>query len=265
MKIPCLISHCFIFMRKNFYLFFIVINFATLNLMKSQNRIIAQQYHGWYMYFGTHYLIPKWGIHSEYQWRRNDIVQNWQQSLSRVGIIFKVHDALSLTVGYGHILTYPYGEQPVPQTFLEHRIWEQALIQHKIQNVDFKHRYRLEQRWLNLQNDWKYLNRLRYQLTIEKKLNNFLLLSFYDEIFIGFGKNVQKNIFEQNRLYAALGWNVLKNTSIRFGYMNQILIKPNGIHQELNHTLQVSLHLNYLLLPKNERRERRELKKLENI
>lgn len=214
-----------------------------------QNRMVNYQNHGWYMYFGSYYWNSKMGLHAEYQWRRNEWIRNWQQSLGRVGLIYKLNNEVSFTLGYGNIITYPYGKQPVTKTFLEHRLWEQVLLSSKIKKWDIKHRYRLEQRWIENYPQWKFLNRFRYQLwldipfsTVFKK--NLMICTFYDEVFINFGKNVQKNLLDQNRLYGAIGLVINPSTIIRIGYMNHILMKSDGIHEEMNHTLQISLHQN---------------------
>jgi hypothetical protein len=45
----------------------------------------------------------------------------------------------------------------------------------------------------------------------------------YDEIFVGFGENVQANIFDQNRIGILLGYRFNKNVRIEGGVLNQIL------------------------------------------
>lgn len=46
---------------------------------------------GWYNYFGTFKFSKKWSIHTEYQWRRVEWINAWQQSLLRVGINYQLH------------------------------------------------------------------------------------------------------------------------------------------------------------------------------
>ncbi len=235
-----------------------MLNFLGLmfySLVPAQNRVVDYHYNSWYMYFGSHFLTNKIGLHSEYQWRRNDIIRNWQQSLTRLGIIYTFNPSLSITLGYGHVLTYPYGKQPIPTMSLEHRLWQQALLNQEIHKWNFKHRYRFEQRWLQTISSWRYLNRFRYQLWLEKTIYTAekfkIFFSLYDEIFINFAKNVEKNLLDQNRLYAAIGWTIRNHTIIRLGYLNQIIAKADGIHEEINHTLQISLHYHYKLKRKN--------------
>ncbi len=56
---------------------------------------------GWYNYFGTINLNKKFGIHTEYQWRRNQLITDWQQSLLRVGLNFSLNPHVLFRVGYG--------------------------------------------------------------------------------------------------------------------------------------------------------------------
>jgi len=45
----------------------------------------------------------------------------------------------------------------------------------------------------------------------------------YEEIFIGFGKNVNENIFDQNRIGILFGYRFNPVVRIEAGYLNQIL------------------------------------------
>ena len=85
----------------------------------------------WGMYFGDHKVSEKWGVHLEGQWRRANVGRNWQQLLVRPGVNYHVNKNLMLTVGYGYIRNYPYGEFPALTAFPEHRIYQQALVDRK--------------------------------------------------------------------------------------------------------------------------------------
>lgn len=229
-------------------------------LASQPDKNIAAQYNGWYMYFGNHRISEKFSIHTEYQWRRNNWITNWQQSLMRIGLDWHANETITLTPGYGWIKSFPYGEQPIAFTFNEHRFWQQLILQHNSSKLYFHHRYRLEQRFLEnivpgmdgkaRQNGYNYVNRARYRFLLTIPLNrdelkdNTFFVSFYDEVFLGFGKGIGKNILDQNRLYFSLGWRSNKNCNVQLGYLNHYLIKADGIHHERNHTLQASLQYN---------------------
>jgi hypothetical protein len=228
---------------------------------------IAISGNAWAMYFGNHRLSERWGIHTEYQWRRADMFNDWQQSLLRLGIDYYGKNNVQYTAGYGWIKTFQYGDQPVSHDFDEHRIWEQLILKNKAGRVDFHHRYRLEQRFLeNWVKDasgnyaldvYLFRQRVRYRFMITMPLsrkemeNNTLFLSAYDEPFLGFGKGIAKNILDQNRLYVALGWRFNSNFNVQLGYLNQYVVKKDGIQAERNHTLQIGLTYNLDLSKKD--------------
>lgn len=221
---------------------------------------ISTQNHGWYMYFGNHKITDKLSLHTEYQWRRDDIIKNWQQSLSRIGIDYKLAPNVMVTGGYGYIVSFPYGDQPIAFKFHEHRIWQQLVLNHLAGRFYFNHRYRLEQRFLenridngdgtSSKNGYTFKERARYRFMVSVPLNKkvmekgALFVSVYDEPFIQFGPNFARNYLDQNRLYAALGYMFLPNANMQFGYLNQFAVKSSGLDAENNHTLQLSLTYN---------------------
>ncbi len=239
----------------------ITLLYSGITGISAQNRLQTNNFNGWYMYFGNHRLNNKWSLHTEYQWRRNQWIQNWQQSLARFGIDYRINDHAIITLGYGNIITYPYGEQPVLTSFNEHRIWQNLLLTNNNGRFNFSHRYRIEQRFLDTYktdtngeivfNKVSYTNRVRYLFSVIVPLNkktvekDAFFLRFYEEAFVSFGKNVGKNIFDQNRLYLALGYQLLPATNIQLGYLNHHVFKSDGIKYENNHTLQVSLTHNF--------------------
>lgn len=234
-------------------------------LVMIEKRCIAQSntavnQNSWFMYFGNHTLSKNWSLHTEYQWRRANWITNWQQSLTRVGIDYNLNKSISFTLGYGLITTFPYGEQAVITTFNEHRIWQQLVIRQKINGLDIQHRYRIEQRWsekfLADQNGtpeylgFTYGNRIRYRILfshpiVKLKNDKTIFAACYDEVFINFGPNVKLNIFDQNRLYFAVGYSFSDRGNVQLGYLNQFILKSNGVNRENNHTLQAALTYNF--------------------
>ncbi len=228
------------------FLFFVLI----INALAQKE--IASQSNGWWMYFGNHRLSDHWGIHTEYQWRRHDFISTWQQSLMRLGLDYYTKENSMLTAGYGWIVSFPYGEQPINQYFTEHRIWEQWILNQRAGRLYVNHRYRLEQRFLErpAQNDIVFRQRIRYRLMLTMPLiakelqNNALFIAVYAEPFLGFGKGIGKNVLDQNRLSLTLGYRFNNDVNIQAGYLNQYIIKPDGIQQERNHNFQLGLTYN---------------------
>jgi hypothetical protein len=91
---------------------------------------------------------------------------------------------------------------------------------------------------------------IRVQTSILKnKLNNKAYFAAYDEIFIGFGRNVKKNIFDQNRIGLVLGYQFSTNFKIEAGYLNQIIQFGRQIDQQEifqhNNGLIVNTYFNF--------------------
>ena len=234
---------------------------ALLSLAaNAQEKNIDTQFNSWYMYFGNHRISEKFGIHSEYQYRRHGLISDWQQSLLRVGLDWHVAPNTMITGGYGWIRSFPYGEQPIAFTFDEHRIWQQLILNHSTGRFYFQHRYRIEQRFLEritadtngdpVDDGYVFRNRARYRFFVaipisRKELaDNTLFAAFYDEVFLGFGKGIRRNVLDQNRLFLALGWRSNKDFNVQFGYLNHFVFKADGINQERNHTLQLAVTRN---------------------
>jgi hypothetical protein len=95
----------------------------------------------------------------------------------------------------------------------------------------------LEQRWigrysnasLSKEDEYPLLNRFRYMFRMQVPLKGRTIadktpyLAIYDEIMIGFGKNVNENIFDQNRIGLLIGYRFNKSFRIEAGYLNQTL------------------------------------------
>ena len=197
---------------------------------------------------------------TEYQWRRADGFQHWQQSLLRLGTEYIFNPKLSVMGGYAWIKTFPYGTQPILHEFNEHRIFEQLNLKENVGRFEVQHRYRVEQRFLEqyainsigdvVQVDPVFRNRIRYRAMImfpisrKEMANNTLFLNVNDELFVGFGKGIAKNPIDQNRFIAALGWRFNAKMNVQVGYLNQFVIKSNAIDMERNHSLWISMIYN---------------------
>jgi hypothetical protein len=243
----------------------IVVMVFLINNIYSQQRINGYNNHAWLMYVGSHKFSEKFGFHLEVQWRRNQLFINPQQLLLRSGINYYVNKKMTFTAGYCFVKTYPYGVFPISIAFPENRIWQQVQFKNNLGKFEFLNRYRLEQRMSYLpvlSNDSmfvignsKYTNRIRLmqRLSIPFKGNEIIdksfYLSLYNELFIGFGKNVGANFFDQNRAYVALGYKLPNIGRIEIGFLEQTIFKNVNLNSsgqiqqkiENNHTLQIGL------------------------
>jgi long-subunit fatty acid transport protein len=183
---------------------------------------VEAQVHGeeklgsWHMYFGTNRISNNLSIHTEAQLRYYEQAENFNQLLLRTGINYHFDPNAWATFGYGYIVTDgSFEEFPDETNSIEHRIFERFFLKNKVWEFNFEHRYTLEQRFLDFGDSNDVQHRMRYRLQMTLPLTNTFFLNFYDEIFI----NLQDDIFDQNRLYAALGVNVTENLSVQAGYL----------------------------------------------
>lgn len=248
----------------------LLLTVGTSNL-HAQNRTKEDNAIGWYAFNATFKVAEKIGIHTEYQWRREDYITNWQQGLLRLGVNYNFRPEVQLRVGYAWAETYPYGETPLNgmgKDFTEHRLFEMITLQDKIGSVNLSHRFMLEQRWvgrysnaaLQSEDEFPFLNRARYMVRVQVPLKGNTVadktpyITAYNEIFIGFGKNVGENIFDQNRFGALLGYRFNSNVQIEGGYLSQIVqlgreVENKNVFQ-YNNGFITSLLLNFDLTKK---------------
>ena len=243
----------------------------TNHLAAQNTRLNDENNVGWYAFFGTWKLNPKFDLHTEYQWRRDQTISTWQQSLLRLGVNYNHSPAVTFHLGYGWIETFRYGDYPtVPSGGIvpEHRLYQMVLLRNPAKPFSIVHRFMLEQRFVgrlssqNVQevNEWVYTNRFRYRIRLDLPLkgatleDNELYAAAFNEILIGFGKNVNENVFDQNRLAFLLGYQFNPTFRLEAGYMNQILQQGGEVNNQSvfqnNHALLINLFANINLRKK---------------
>lgn len=244
---------------------------SLLEVQAQNTRLNDNNTIGWYNYFGTFKLNEKFSIHSEYQWRRDNLITDKQQGLLRVGVNYQINPKIQLRLGYAWIETYPYGDYPINgfgKDFTEHRAFQMITITDKISKFDLSHRFMLEQRFvgrytqptLTVEDDYLFLNRLRYMFKVQMPLkgneikDKTAYLAAYNELFIGFGKNVNENVFDQNRIGLLLGYRFDSTLRIEAGYLNQTLQLGREIDQrnvfQNNHGFIINTNFNFDLTKK---------------
>ncbi len=186
------------------------------------------------------------GVHFDGQWRRSKIMTRWQQYQLRPGLNLQASKSILLTLGYAYTRTYPYGEFPVTDAIPEHRIYEQALVRHRRDRVTLLQRIRMEQRFVRYPSthdrSWTYQNRFRYMLKAEFPLRVrrdrtlAWYLPVYDEILLGIPPNFGARSFDQNRLFAGIGYSGARG-NVEVGRLIQFLGQRNGRVFEFNNTL----------------------------
>ncbi len=170
----------------------------------------------WYMYFGMNQVSDKLSVHSEAQFRYYETQGNFNQMLLRTGLNYHISEDAIATLGYAYILTdNSFEEFPGDIDSRENRIFQQFILKNTVGEFLFEHRYRIEQRFFDFGDFTDTQHRARYRLQVTLPLTDIFYLNAYDEVFL----NLQDEIFNQNRLYVALGVNITANSSLQLGYL----------------------------------------------
>ncbi|SHI38449.1 Protein of unknown function [Hymenobacter daecheongensis DSM 21074] len=219
---------------------------AALPAAAQNTRLIDRNTIGWLTNTTTLRFAERWSGHLEYQFRRDEGLARWQQSLLRTGLNYQVNDKLTVRLGYAWIETFPYGDYPIQgagRQFAEHRLYQMATLNNPIGRVEVSHRFMLEQRYFGRYlsaastrpDEWVYVNRARYMARVQVPLyapnptNRGPYAAAYNEIFLGFGRNVNENVFDQNRLALLLGYRFGPKVRLEGGFFQQRLQLPREI------------------------------------
>ncbi len=207
-----------------------------------------QGYSSWNSVILDYTINNKVYIKNEAHFRRTNFLKNWQQLLIRPSVHYKYNDAVDLSVGYSFSKNFREN-----YNFNENNVWEQVILSHISGKSKFKHRFRLEQRFIDqvfeLPNGTDFKMRFRYRFTwgmpLLKIINNKKIsITVFDEIWLNTNLGIVPKSLNQNWFYVGLSYPILKNTSLGLGYMNDYL--PTGLnHFKSNHILQTTLKYHF--------------------
>ncbi|MEX2233979.1 MAG: DUF2490 domain-containing protein [Cyclobacteriaceae bacterium] len=194
----------------------------------------------WFGYFNQTRFTDRSGVWMDLQLRLNDVVNKKSASILRLGYTYFVSDQLRLTAGYGYITHYSLSDQlpDVP----ENRPWQQIQWFDKKKSVSFAQYFRVEERFVrkvsngDLTDDFLFNWRFRYNIAASIPLKGreispktpFLFLN--NELHVNAGKNIVNNYFDQNRLFAGLGYQFTAGLNTQLGYLYVFQQLPSGDH-----------------------------------
>jgi hypothetical protein len=226
-----------------------------------QPRLWDTNHNIWLTYSSDARLVGRWGLHTEFQYRRTNGLSDPMQYFYRAGVNYYLPKGVMVTVGGAYLLSLPYGDYPDLGRTFERRIYQLVSLGQQFGRLSVTHRFIQDQRWIREEDGDRYLfeNRSRYRAQLKLALTKpdlgpgtlYALAS--DEIFMSYGQNVQANIFNQNRLYAGIGFQFTDALAVEASYLNQIVQHDDGVVFERNHAGQLSLYFTPDLRPAAQR------------
>lgn len=183
----------------------------------------------WYLYaFTRTFADSRFGVQGDIQQRNFEVGNDLNQLLVRAGLMWTPEGSTTrYTAGYVHITNGTFG--PSGATSDTHQLYQEALIPGSIgENVLLTHRWRLEQRWIDGQDQ---RNRLRYFLGANYPLNqgglgkgSIYLAGFYEH-FLNLERNIGKgrkvDYFDHSRTFAGLGYSLSDRLRLQAGYLHR--------------------------------------------
>jgi len=166
----------------------------------------------------------RWGGFAEVQVRTNAVFNDYFYHELKAGGSFDIDPNFTVGLAGGRYSTSDYQDLGAGPLNTEKRLWEQIILTQYSHRLKLEHRYRIEQRWFTFRDDrTEFRQRFRYRLNGFLPLNHKKIepgtafLVAYDEIFL----NPKGPVFERNRVYGGVGYQLNKNFIVQVGYVNQ--------------------------------------------
>lgn len=233
----------------------------SLNAVNAQKNVTTEE-QTWFGLLNQTRLTNKWGFWFDAHLRlKDDFVGDLSQFIVRAGPTWYLTDDVRLTAAYAYVHHFPAeGHAYVAQP--EHRPWQQVQWFMRGQKARLMQWIRLEQRFRRkILNDselapgYNFNWRIRYNfalfipITRKRFEPGGLQVLLNDELMINFGENITYNIFDQNRLFAGLVFQVNKHAQVHAGYMNLYQQLSSGNSFRNQHTIRVFYFHNFDLRP----------------
>lgn len=191
----------------------------------------------WYTYVADHPVARGVEVHFDGSYRPT-IGSPARQWMLRPGANVALTDRLQLSLTYSYFDTHPLGLDQDDGETREQRMHQQIEYSVPWRRTVFRHRFRMEERWLSSPSHdgkatrWRWQDRPRYMLRWDRPLplasNGFApVVTVYDEVLFSFASPSASG-FEQNRLYTGIRWKLGHRLSVETGAMHQAVKTTAG-------------------------------------
>ncbi|OLY92326.1 Protein of unknown function [Cnuella takakiae] len=229
-----------------------ILSFLLLSLGAGAQKQVSTNSQTWLGLIQQVRFSNRWGLSADLHFRTADnFVQGKNIVLGRIGATYYPGDRTQVSAGYAHFHYYP-GENHPQDARPEQRLWQQVLWTTHASRLRVQNRLRLEERWRKhvdsrggITDDYDFNWRTRMQLQLLYPLGNkpfgpgSLALMAADEAMLNLGREIQYNIFDQNRLIAGVQLQVNKNDFLQIGYMHIFQQQASGNKYRQSHVARI--------------------------
>ena len=219
----------------------VLVLFSFSSFGQALQKTIIKQSLSSFAYSTTFELSPKWNLNTEFQERIFLDPVRQSQLFVKSQVNFSPLKDLTFGTGFAYYLNSPGDPEfassfKVPEIRLNHELG----YRHKFKNLIIGHRYRMEERFIRkrlndaLIDGYRFVERLSYMVSLEcnlvrsKTKDHNLSLKLSDGIYINSNGGIIYNTFDQNRFYAGLNYQLIKNLSVELGYINMFQQRISG-------------------------------------
>ena len=140
-----------------------------------------------------------------------DLAQQTEFGFIRSGISYAPNPRTKVTLGIAYVDSQPLHHYEFESLTTQFWLYEQATLR---SGTHFRHRLRLEHRWIEKPNDALFNTRFRYRLEFKQRLNETFYLKCSNEPFFNF----EQHYIDQNRFFLGLGCRLAKDLYFEAGY-----------------------------------------------
>lgn len=225
---------------------------AGAALPQSVEKHVHKREQLWLGAFNQTRFSERWGLWLDVHYRRTDgFIDRPFQFLFRPALTYFIKDHLRANFGYALVQHYPAPGFNITRT--EHRPWQQIWWNQKYPGAAMLQWIRLEQRFNEKiiadekQDGYNYNFRVRYNLAFLLPLRGKEIVvgtpfaAVMNEVFLNFGSRITFNTFDQNRLFAGVGYQFNPHLNVQLGYMNIYQQEASGNNYMMTHALRLFL------------------------
>ncbi|MCX6199460.1 MAG: DUF2490 domain-containing protein [Bacteroidetes bacterium] len=207
----------------------------------------------WTRLNNTLQIDSHWSIYTEADNRIFDSPAKESQAVLRLMVRYGFKSGITIGAGYASFFNFPNNPKSKSSLMIpELRPAVDVTFQQSFKRVTVYHRNVFENRFTHnassaeLKSGYTFTFRYRYRLQAEFLLwkKNYSKLKFIlsDELMFQMGKTIVYNVFDQNRIYAALGYEPLKWLGFEAGYLHIFQQRSSGVDFYSRHVFRFSIH-----------------------